>query len=49
MAEIGAGFHSQYSKILHINPNAMPSGISRAQFDKFRETYWRARALDFKG
>ncbi|WP_416380722.1 HNH/ENDO VII family nuclease [Gilliamella sp. B2785] len=33
---------------MHINPNTIPSGINRNQFNKWRSNYWKNRANDFK-
>jgi filamentous hemagglutinin len=49
LAEVTQTFHQQYSNILHINPSTMPSGIDRGAFDRYRASYWRARANDFEG
>jgi hypothetical protein len=49
LAEVTQTFHQQYSNILHINPNTIPSGINRGAFDRYRANYWRARAKDFEG
>ncbi len=47
LAEVTATFHQQNSRVLHINPSSVGSGINRAEFDRFREAYWRSRAGDF--
>lgn len=47
LAEVGAKFHQQNTKALHINPNTVPSGIDRAAFETWKENYWRLRALEF--
>nr|WP_274387931.1 HNH/ENDO VII family nuclease [Salsipaludibacter albus] len=47
IAEITATMHQQYSRILHINPNTIPSGIDRAAFNRWRSDYWQWRAKDF--
>ncbi|TLX17157.1 HNH/ENDO VII family nuclease [Rhizobium sp. MHM7A] len=47
LAEVGADFHKGYHKALHINPQGIPSGINRVEFDLFRAKYWKDRALDF--
>jgi RHS repeat-associated protein len=49
IAEVTATMHQQYSRILHINPNTVGSGIDRAAFNAWRRDYWRARACDFGG
>ncbi|MBM6608747.1 hypothetical protein JTF19_21540 [Enterobacteriaceae bacterium RIT814] len=33
---------------IHINDNSIPSGINRAQFNRWRPDYWKQRANDFK-
>jgi hypothetical protein len=47
LAEMTATFHQQNSKVIHINPNTIPSGIDRRAFDVFRRDYWINRANDF--
>jgi RHS repeat-associated protein len=47
IAEITQTLHQQYSRILHINPSSIPSGIDRAAFGAWRQRYWMARAADF--
>ena len=48
IAEVTATFHQTNSKVIHINPNTIPSGIDRKGFDIFRNDYWINRANDFK-
>ncbi|WP_427392396.1 hypothetical protein ACPVTF_05300 [Geobacillus icigianus] len=33
---------------MHINPDTMPSGVNRNEFDKWRKDYWKHRVSDFK-
>lgn len=40
--------HQQNYATLHTNTGGSPSNIDRAAFDKWRITYWKERALDFK-
>ena len=47
IAEISKTMHQQKTKIIHINPNSMGSGIKRSTFDTWREAYWKNRAKDF--
>jgi len=47
LAEMPTTFHQDYSRIIHINPNTIPSGIDRAAFDAWRKEYWTNRAKDF--
>lgn len=48
LAELTDAFHRQNAGILHINPrNAFPSGINRAAFNSWRQSYWMTRANDF--
>jgi hypothetical protein len=47
LAEMTATFHQQNSRVIHINPNTIPSGIDRPAFDAFRRDYWMNRANDF--
>ncbi|HRH96449.1 MAG TPA: HNH/ENDO VII family nuclease, partial [Prosthecobacter sp.] len=48
LAELTETFHRENSKIIHINPNTIPSGINREAFDLFRRDYWKNRAKDFE-
>ena len=48
VAEITATFHRKNSKIIHINPNTIPSGINRTDFMKWKMDYWMARAKDYE-
>lgn len=48
IAEMTKSFHQKNTKIIHINPNTIESGIDRAAFDKWRQTYWKERAKDFE-
>lgn len=34
IAEVTETFHTQYTKIIHINPSSIPSGIDRSMFKK---------------
>lgn len=47
IAEVTQYFHQSNSSTIHINPNTIPSGINRSQFDAWKRAYWRARANDF--
>jgi RHS repeat-associated protein len=47
LAEMTATFHQQNSRVIHINPNTIPSGIDRRAFDAFRRDYWMNRANGF--
>ena len=47
LIEMTQTFHQQYTKTIHINPNSIPSGIDREEFNKFRREYWINRAKDF--
>ncbi len=47
IAEMAQTFHQKNSKTIHINPNTVPSGIDRKNFNKWRSQYWKARAIDF--
>ena len=48
IAEVTQEFHQQYSKIIHINPPSIPSGIDRSLFATWKKNYWKNRADDFK-
>jgi hypothetical protein len=43
VAEVTNEFHKRYSRELHINPNTVPSGIDRREFDAWRRRYWSDR------
>jgi len=45
--EIGGTFHQQNNSTIHINPNSIPSGINRTEFNNFRKRYWQRRASEF--
>lgn len=47
IVEVTQSFHQLNSRIIHINPNSIPSGINRAEFDAWRRLYWMFRANDF--
>lgn len=48
ISEVTQTFHQQNSKVIHINPNTIPSGINRAEFNTWKKNYWINRANDFK-
>lgn len=48
IAEMTQTFHQEYSRVMHINPSSIPSGINREAFDAWRADYWRLRASDFQ-
>ena len=48
IVELTQTFHQQNSKVIHINPNTIPSGIDRHEFNKWKKIYWISRANDFK-
>ncbi|WP_207518859.1 HNH/ENDO VII family nuclease [Pseudogracilibacillus auburnensis] len=47
IAEVTQTFHKDNSSVIHINPNTIPSGINRSEFNKWRTEYWKNRANDF--
>jgi len=47
LAEVTQTFQETYSKTIHINPNTIPSGINRPEFDTWRSNYWMKRANVF--
>jgi YD repeat-containing protein len=47
IAEMTQTFHQQNSKVIHINPNTIPSGIDRPAFDAWKARYWTDRAKNF--
>ncbi|MEB6380125.1 hemagglutinin repeat-containing protein [Leclercia adecarboxylata] len=48
IAEVTQSFHKDNHSTIHINDNSIPSGINRAQFNRWRADYWKQRANDFK-
>lgn len=49
LVEITQFMHQKYSKIIHINPKSIPSGIDRVTFDAWRADYWMKRATELGG
>lgn len=47
LVEMTQTFHQVNSRIIHINPSSIPSGIDRAAFGTWRSEYWIQRAADF--
>ncbi len=47
MAEMTQTFHKSNHSTIHINPNTIPSGINRSQFNQWRTDYWKNRATGF--
>lgn len=47
IAEVTQTFHIDNSSVIHINPNTIPSGINRSEFNKWRTDYWKNRVNDF--
>lgn len=47
IAEVSQTFHQTNSSVIHINPNTIPSGIDRAEFNAWKSDYWINRANDF--
>ncbi|MBS2970794.1 HNH/ENDO VII family nuclease [Metabacillus sp. KIGAM252] len=39
--EVTQTSHKENSAIIHINPNTIPSGVNRSQFNKWRTEYWK--------
>ncbi|MFP1755926.1 HNH/ENDO VII family nuclease [Lonsdalea quercina] len=48
IAEATQSFHKENHGVIHINDNSIPSGINRAEFNKWRSDYWKERAAGFK-
>ena len=48
IAEVTQSFHQINSKVIHINPNTMPSGIDRGSFNSWKSSYWKMRVNDFR-
>ncbi|MCX7570533.1 HNH/ENDO VII family nuclease [Tumebacillus sp. DT12] len=44
IAEVTQTFHQENTKVLHINPHTVPSGINRTEFNKWKSEYWKNRA-----
>ena len=49
IAEVIQSFHQQSKNIIHINPNTIPSGIDRNQFNIWKNGYWKYRATGVNG
>ena len=47
ITEVTQTFHKDNSSVIHINPNTIPSGINRSEFNERRTDYWKNRANDF--
>jgi hypothetical protein len=47
LAEVSQTMHQRNSRIIHINPSSIPSGIDRSYFGGVRKRYWMQRAEDF--
>jgi hypothetical protein len=47
LAELTQTLHQSNGTVLHINPNAVPSGIDRDAFAKWRSDYWKLRAKNW--
>ncbi|MGC3894239.1 HNH/ENDO VII family nuclease, partial [Pseudomonas urmiensis] len=48
IAEVTQSFHQKNTAVIHINSGSdISSGINRAQFEKWKKGYWKARASDF--
>jgi filamentous hemagglutinin len=48
IAEVTQSFHKDNHGVIHINDNSIPSGINRAEFNKWRSDYWKERAKNFE-
>ncbi|WP_353655838.1 RHS repeat-associated core domain-containing protein [Erwinia sp. S59] len=48
IAEMSQTFHKVNHGIIHINPNTIPSGINRTEFNAWREDYWAFRASGYQ-
>ena len=47
IAEMSQAFHKTNHRVIHINPNSIPSGTDRAAFNEWRKQYWINRASGF--
>ena len=48
IAEMTQTFHQSKTKIIHVNPSAIPSGIDRVAFDRWKARYWQQRSAEFR-
>ncbi|WP_200900521.1 HNH/ENDO VII family nuclease, partial [Serratia marcescens] len=48
IAEATQSFYKENHGVIHISDNSIPSGINRAEFNKWRSDYWKERAAGFK-
>ncbi|NML35539.1 hypothetical protein HHL14_32615 [Paraburkholderia sp. G-4-1-8] len=48
IAEVTSTFHKQNYSTIHINPNTIPSGIDRPEFNSWKRKYWKDRATGIK-
>ncbi len=48
IAEATQSFHKENHGVIHINDNSIPSGINRAESNKWRSNYWKERAAGLK-
>ncbi|HYI35198.1 MAG TPA: HNH/ENDO VII family nuclease [Thermoleophilaceae bacterium] len=47
LAEVSQSMHQKSTKVIHINPSSIPSGIDRKAFNRYRRRYWQQRSNDF--
>ena len=47
LLEVSQSVHQKNTKMIHINPSSIPSGIDRKAFNRYRRRYWQERAKDF--
>lgn len=40
IADVTQTFHQQNKTGIHVNPNTIPSGINRNEFNKWKTQYW---------
>ncbi|MDD7911539.1 HNH/ENDO VII family nuclease [Pseudovibrio exalbescens] len=45
--EMTQTFHKQNHGTIHINPNTIPSGINRSQFNTWSSNYWKDRSANW--
>ncbi|WP_342211581.1 HNH/ENDO VII family nuclease [Gilliamella sp. ESL0254] len=48
IAEVTQTFHQQNKTVIHVNPNTIPSGINRGEFNKWKTQYWIERAKTYR-
>lgn len=47
IAEVTQKFHKENHSTIHVNPNTIPSGINRNEFEFWKKQYWKDRAANY--